>query len=57
MNLEKISKETQELIKYLENKNLKPQEKIAVLRSTAALIENVLTMESLVVMWTNALKK
>lgn len=57
MNLEKISKETQELIKYLENKNLKPQEKIAALRSTASLIENVLTMESLVVMWANALKK
>jgi len=46
MEIKKITNEAGELLDFLETRKLKPDEKIATLKSAAAIIENVLAAES-----------
>jgi len=50
MDMKKISEEASSMITYLQDRELKPDEKIAVLRSTASIIENVLSAEMFSIM-------
>ncbi len=57
MDMKKISEEASFMITYLQGRELKPDEKIAVLRSTASIIEHVLSAEMISVMMGTSLNK
>lgn len=50
MNLKTVDDGVGEVLEFLGDKGLKPEEKIAILRSSATLIENVIAAETMVVM-------
>jgi len=50
MNVEKISFESHKVLEFLLNKDLKPDEKIAVLRSAAFTLETIIATESTSIM-------
>ncbi len=55
MDIKKISDESGKLIEYLNNSKLKPDEKIAALKTAAATIETVISCEIVTVMMARAL--
>ena len=56
MDIVKINQESGVILTFLNQSDLKPDEKIAALRSAAATIENVLGCEMLAVTMSNILK-
>ncbi len=50
MDIKKISDESGNLIEYLSGRELKPDEKVATLRSAAGTIESVLNAELITVL-------
>ena len=56
MDILKISSEAGKILKYLSSTDLKPDEKIAALRSTASTIEHVLGCEMFAITMSNILK-
>lgn len=57
MEINKIAINVPKVIKFLGEMELTPDEKIAVLRSSADIINQVLSVESLTIMYRNMLEK
>lgn len=57
MDLEKIAIESTQLVRYLATRELKADEKIASLKTTAALIEHVVQIESMMALTKSFLKR
>jgi hypothetical protein len=55
MELSKITQAAGDLLELLKHSKLKPDEKIAALKSAASIIENVLSAEMLKHMWARVL--
>jgi hypothetical protein len=57
MTYQEISREAADVLGFLVHSAAKPEEKIAILRTAAAAIENTLSAESMKVMLFNLLQK
>lgn len=57
MTFEQVSEEAAEVLGFLDNTELKPDEKVAVLRTAASVIEHTLGAEMLRAAFINILKK
>lgn len=56
MDIMKINNESGKLLEYLASRNLKPDEKIATLRSAADMIQQVLSCEMFTITMANILQ-